>query len=53
MNIKLVIVIINHTSLMKGGEIMSKLQKKQLLFGSTSKKLPLMAHWNNDSGCRA
>ena len=32
---------------------MSKLQKKQLLFGSKSKKLPLMAHWNNDSGCRA
>ncbi len=38
---------------MKGGEKMSKLQKKQLLFGSKSKKLPLMAHWNNDSGCRA
>lgn len=53
MNIKLKVIIINYINHMKGGEKMSKLQKKQLLFGSKSKNLPLMAHWNNDSGCRA
>lgn len=32
---------------------MKKAEKKAILLGSASKNLPLMAHWNNDSGCRA
>ncbi len=33
---------------------MSKETKKKILLGlySPKRKLPLMAHWNNDSGCR-
>lgn len=32
---------------------MSKADKKKILLSSSSKSLPLMSHWNNDSGCRA
>lgn len=32
---------------------MNKAKKRAILFGTNSKNLPLMAHWNNDSGCRA
>ena len=32
---------------------MSKADKKKILLGANGKSLPLMAHWNNDSGCRA
>lgn len=33
---------------------MTKAEKKAILFGvvTENKQLPLMAHWNNDSGCR-
>lgn len=35
---------------------MSKESKKKILFGKVASGkngvLPLMAHWNNDSGCR-
>ena len=32
---------------------MSKADKKKVLLSSNSKKVSLVAHWNNDSGCRA
>lgn len=32
--------------------IMDKNAKKKILLGTTSKKISLVAHWNNDSGCR-
>lgn len=31
---------------------LSKAQKKKILLSSKSSKVSLVAHWNNDSGCR-
>lgn len=31
---------------------MSKAEKKKILLSSNGKKLSIVAHWNNDSGCR-
>lgn len=32
---------------------MNKDEKKKILLSSNSNKVSLVAHWNNDSGCRA
>ncbi len=40
----------------KGGIVMTKEEKKEILFGrkeeSDGYTVTLMGHWNNDSGCR-